>query len=500
MSAFSTADEIVIQRKIDATKLHSSTARSEIEDVYEIPRCARWITSNSYERVALQFPDKIMRDAARVAERLEEETKKKIAILGDTSYGSCCVDEVAAEHFSANSIIHFGQACLSPTNRLPVLYVFGHQEIDVTDCIEKFCSLYSAEDNVVLIYDTEYAYVAESISSQLTPYFKNLTASQLDLSNTGLESFCSENTSSSQENNDLNSSASVSTDSQVSVFRKCGRLFPNLSEQEFNESRKIFYIGEESLTLSNLMMTFNKCTFCCYNPSLKEIVKENVRSNKALMKRFHMVERAKDASIVGIVVGTLGVVNYLNIINRLKDMIKRAGKKSYTFVVGKLNVPKLANFMEIDVFVLVACPENSLLDSSEFYKPVVTPFEMELACNSNLEWDGNYVTSFADLLPGGSSYRELIIPDEEVADVSLVTGKMRNIGVSKDPPETMSSVVLRSQALGVSTIKADSAGEYLSNRSWRGLDQQLGQTPVTDAVEGLFGIAANYTEKPTNKD
>ena len=48
--------------------------------------------------------------------------------------------------------------------------------------------------------------------------------------------------------------------------------------------------------------------------------------------------------------------------------------------VGKLNVPKMANFLEIDLFVLVACPENSLVDSQEFYKPVVTPFEMEIAC------------------------------------------------------------------------------------------------------------------------
>lgn len=31
--------------------------------------------------------------------------------------------------------------------------------------------------------------------------------------------------------------------------------------------------------------------------------------------------------------------------------------------MGKLNVAKMANFMEIDVFVLVACPENTLIDS-----------------------------------------------------------------------------------------------------------------------------------------
>lgn len=31
--------------------------------------------------------------------------------------------------------------------------------------------------------------------------------------------------------------------------------------------------------------------------------------------------------------------------------------------MGKLNVAKMANFMEVDVYVLVACPECSLVDS-----------------------------------------------------------------------------------------------------------------------------------------
>jgi diphthamide biosynthesis protein 2 len=38
-----------------------------------------------------------------------------VSILGDTSYGECCVDEVAAEHIEADAVIHFGNACLTPT-------------------------------------------------------------------------------------------------------------------------------------------------------------------------------------------------------------------------------------------------------------------------------------------------------------------------------------------------------------------------------------------------
>jgi diphthamide biosynthesis enzyme Dph1/Dph2-like protein len=100
--------------------------------------------------------------------------------------------------------------------------------------------------------------------------------------------------------------------------------------------------------------------------------------NKALMRRFarflfskeqllmhdlryFLVQKAKEAQVVGILAGTLGVANYLEVIERLQKLVAKAGKTSYSFVVGKINQAKLANFMEIDVFVLVACPENSLV-------------------------------------------------------------------------------------------------------------------------------------------
>ena len=59
----------------------------------------------------------------------------------------------------------------------------------------------------------------------------------------------------------------------------------------------------------------------------------------------------------------------MEIIDHLKKVISTSGRKSYTFVMGKLNVAKMANFMEVDCYVLVACPENSLIDSK-----VITAF------------------------------------------------------------------------------------------------------------------------------
>jgi diphthamide biosynthesis protein 2 len=60
---------------------------------------------------------------------------------------------------------------------------------------------------------------------------------------------------------------------------------------------------------------------------------------------------------------TSGSASYLSLIAHLRQILARAHKKAYTISVGKLNPAKLANFAEIECFVLVACPENSLVDA-----------------------------------------------------------------------------------------------------------------------------------------
>src|SRR6266478_361522 len=55
--------------------------------------------------------------------------------------------------------------------------------------------------------------------------------------------------------------------------------------------------------------------------------------------------------------------SYLPLIALLRQVLVNAHKKAYTISVGKLNPAKLANFAEIECFVLVACPENSIVDA-----------------------------------------------------------------------------------------------------------------------------------------
>ena len=49
-------------------------------------------------------------------------------VLGDTSYGECCVDEVNAEHLNADLIVHFGQTCASHNSRISTIFVLENDE------------------------------------------------------------------------------------------------------------------------------------------------------------------------------------------------------------------------------------------------------------------------------------------------------------------------------------------------------------------------------------
>nr|XP_054764127.1 2-(3-amino-3-carboxypropyl)histidine synthase subunit 2-like [Lytechinus pictus] len=539
-STFFTDALAVIQRTVDVNI--NAVESQDIEEQYQVDRCVQFINNGNYKKVGLQFPDDLLHLSSRLAGILQSKTSATVFILGDTSYGSCCVDEVAAEHAGADAIIHYGPACLSPTKRFPILYVFGQGKIDVDKCSESFRSLIADRSKHVLsLSDVIYSHAIDELQARLEEDYPNAVfakidspesipsqdESQMDFSQSGLNCECTsgtccskgqgniqpkvqtspiksregaedgQNDERSQEQDDLTYRESVLKEpSQTQFF---GRTF-DLKGSTRLEDFVVFYVGAEGRTLTNFMMVLNKCTFFTFDPATCRGRQETLNVSRTLMRRYHLIEKAKDANVVGILAGTLGVASYLDIITHLKKLLKNAGKKSYVFAVGKLNVPKLANFMEVDAYVLVACPENSLVDSKEFYRPVVTPFEMEIACNEAREWTGEYITDFQTLVPGSSKHVEIATPTDTTdrTDVSLITGKLRSLGNRDDSTLTKDAktLVSKEETLTISNVHKN-ASEFLIGRSWQGLEQKLGETPVVMATEGRKGIAAGYTHEET---
>lgn len=171
----------------------------------------------------------------------------------------------------------------------------------------------------------------------------------------------------------------------------------------FSEDVCILYIGPESLTLTNLLLSHSSTPVITYDPTSSSGRLESGRTNKLLMKRYGVVQKARDADVFGIVVGTLGIASYLPTLEYLRKLLKKHKKKSYTMAVGKLTPAKLGNFLEVETWVLVACGENSLVEGyKDFMKPIVTPWELEVALGER-EWitggeKGQYTLDFKSVL------------------------------------------------------------------------------------------------------
>jgi diphthamide biosynthesis protein 2 len=72
------------------------------------------------------------------------------------------------------------------------------------------------------------------------------------------------------------------------------------------------------------------------------------------MQRYAQIEKVKSeqTQVVGILIGSVVVENYLALINRIKVTAAKAGKKYYEVLIGKLNEPKLKNFQFVRLLYL----------------------------------------------------------------------------------------------------------------------------------------------------
>lgn len=59
-------------------------------------------------------------------------------VLGDVTYGACCVDDFSAAAMGAELLVHYGHSCLVPVDvtTVPCLYVFVDITVDIDHLVD----------------------------------------------------------------------------------------------------------------------------------------------------------------------------------------------------------------------------------------------------------------------------------------------------------------------------------------------------------------------------
>jgi diphthamide biosynthesis protein 2 len=454
-----------------------------LEAYFEIDKSAAAIASKGARRVALQFPDCLLVYATTVKQLLQAAVGADIRffLLGDTSYGSVHVDEVNAQHVLADLIIHYGAAHVSVTSRLAVQWVLSKlpcNAASVVDCIREHLATLDAPSRLIIALESPYLHVRPAVSAAFAAQ-PHVVVGEHFLDDLGFARA------------DDHPQASLLS---AAAARVCGSIFQSAAAaKSIGEGRgdsscddsldcaanTLVYVGRKSQFRDSLFLRFNKCQHLQLNPDAPPPLRlgpPDQAAGKVMLRRFYVIEALRRASSVGVIVGTLAIDRYGDLLRHVKKLLINAGKKPYVFVVGKINVAKLGNFGDIDAFVYIGAVDHDLLDDRDYPAVIATPFEVECACGHR-EWTGDYIVDFGELLVAAGDGPPLASDGSPSAGDSAMGPSDRRLLALHSPAAVM-----------------------LNAKPYRGLEVGSGTVAVELASAGQFGIASAYeSEMPTRR-
>ena len=621
-------------------------------------------------RIALQFPDELLSDAPEVSWLMEDaivhvykdyllrkvgddnqslesiqeqinlhlQKPPLVFILGDTTYNSCCPDEVSANHLNAQLIVHYGYACLSATEILPTVYAFGVSSVLLSaddgdekkkkdgsgygvwkECVQLVSdnTISSSDESdegqkrLLLLYEVKYHHAIDELKLEFdnTSKFQEVVLGKIpkqqlnsstraaaavgygkvDTKQEG--SCCGSGVCSEEAASVAQPSSSSCCNAKEDTSSCCAQAEDNIMctidtfvpkkkettvEQEDTEQYiprtiggleipnnldlteyVLLYIGDDlniddgnnKNAHTRLLHILLRCSapdgpkhIWSYSPIHRQLNSDVLNSplsssndttlstvlSRILRRRYFLLNKAKLANTIAILIGTTSnSYSFRRLLSRTRNRIEETGRTAYTFAVGKLSTApnKLANFAEIDAFVLIACSESIAnfwqMEREEMLVPVLTPLELDVALGFR-DWDGRYSCDFGDLIRwdeedgidtkyngtdgGDGPHRDISNldnmnisggsedddDDDDEPFFSMISGKYEQSRTTKTSKLNNNLEALPGQ--GKLIEYRSEAAEFLKNREYRGLEANVGETEVKAAVVGQVGIASNYGE------
>ena len=324
---------------------------------FEIHKTIWRIRTESSTVVALQFPEGLLMYACVIADILIKFSSVEVLILGDVTYGACCIDDFTAQKLGADLLIHYGHSCLVPVNvtKIKVVYVFveiSFNERHLIDCVKKH---FPADTRMVLMGTIQFTSVIHKAAAELTAHYSHCTIPQAKPLSAGETLGCT---------------SPVFHDTDVLVFVADGR----------------FHL-EAAMIRNPAIKSYR------YDPYGKCLTFEEYEVEKMKSIRYAAIEQARSAQTFGLVLGTLGRQGSPPIFRRLQKLVRARGKRIIPFLMAEINPTKLELIDKVDCWIQIACPRLSIDWSGGFGKPILTPYEAEVALHET-EWQDVYPMDF----------------------------------------------------------------------------------------------------------
>ncbi|CAN6822261.1 unnamed protein product [Brassica oleracea var. botrytis] len=319
---------------------------------FEVHKCVWRIKSTNAKRIAIQLPEGLLMYALTLSDIFTSFAgASHCFVLGDVTYGACCVDDFSASALGADLLIHYGHSCLVPidSTKIPCLYVFAEIQIDVK-CLLSTIHLNLSSDDVKSI-----------ILAGTIQFTSAIRAVKPELEKQGF-------------------SVLIPQSKPLSAGEVLGCTAPKVTRVDDHKDAVLVFVADGRFHLEAFMIANPKIKAFRYDPYLGKLFLEEYDHKGMRETRRRAITRAKDAKTWGIVLGTLGRQGNPKILERLEKKMEEKGIDSTVVLMSELSPTRVALFEDsVDAWVQIACPRLSIDWGEAFLKPLLTTFEAEIA-------------------------------------------------------------------------------------------------------------------------
>eukprot|EP00730_Choanoeca_flexa_P016140 TRINITY_DN7568_c0_g1_i3.p1 TRINITY_DN7568_c0_g1~~TRINITY_DN7568_c0_g1_i3.p1 ORF type:complete len:442 (+),score=107.84 TRINITY_DN7568_c0_g1_i3:3-1328(+) len=324
---------------------------------FEIPKTIWRLKQKEAKVVAIQMPEGLLIFAIPIAEILKRFAGVEALIMGDVTYGACCVDDFSARALGADFLIHYGHSCLVPIDRTSInmLYVFVDIQIDMKHFLETVRFNFAKGSHLALVSTVQFVTTLQSSKHAL----------------------------------DNDYTITIPRAHPLSPGEILGCTSPRLP----TDVDAVIYLGDGRFHLESIMIANPKVAAYRYDPYAKVFSREGYDTARMHANRQAAIEKARSASKFGIILGTLGRQGSPAVLKHLEEQLKAAGKDSIVVLLSEIFPSKLELFGDVGAWIQIACPRLSIDWGTAFQAPLLSTYEAAV-CLQGVEWQQEYPMDF----------------------------------------------------------------------------------------------------------
>jgi len=375
--------------------------------------------------IALQMPEGLLLYAtvlSDVLQRLVAATNKiisansdqpllRVSVLGDVTYGACCVDDLGARALGCDLLVHYGHSCLVPIQHtvIPCLYVFVEITIDVPHLAECFHQTILLENQKQGVTSKPHVYLLGTIQFRHAlmearrllrsePYEYDMSIPQAKPLSPGEVLGCTSPVLAS----------TPPTKSKKGKTKDGGCNTTATTDMDLcasgNQKAVVLFVADGRFHLESTMISNPHVSrFYRYDPYPKTLTEESYDHIKMKTIRYEAIEKARlkiqtkrqhndGSAVFGIILGTLGRQGNPALLTKLQIQLRSHKLRSFVILASEITPSKLALFRKkVDAWVQIACPRLSVdwghALSGDTSVPVLNPYEMFVTLDPKL-WRG----------------------------------------------------------------------------------------------------------------